>query len=98
VSEFLGVDPISLNTFCGALRATGEINVFCVHVDMSALPNVGTDGLKAATNILAEIVWETTGYRFLYVAIFWTLIFCNNHKRLVGRFAASHPLSQLTSR
>jgi hypothetical protein len=78
-SEFLGVDPISLDTFRGALRAAGEINVLCARIDISALPNAGTDGLKAATDVLAEIVWETIGYRFLYVAVFWTVISCNNH-------------------
>ncbi|KAJ7705849.1 hypothetical protein B0H14DRAFT_2647192 [Mycena olivaceomarginata] len=64
-SEFLGVDPISLDTFRGVLRAAGEINVLCARVDISALPNAGTDGLKAATDVLAEIIWETIGYRFL---------------------------------
>jgi hypothetical protein len=78
-SEFLGVDPISLDTFRGALRAAGEINVLCARIDISTLPNAGTDGLKAATDVLAEIVWETIGYRFLYVAVFWTVISCNNH-------------------
>ncbi|KAJ7300763.1 hypothetical protein DFH08DRAFT_997751 [Mycena albidolilacea] len=38
-------------------------------VDLSALPNAGTDGLKATTEVLAEIVWETAGYRFLHFYI-----------------------------
>ncbi|KAJ7744917.1 hypothetical protein B0H16DRAFT_1463060 [Mycena metata] len=36
-SDFLGVDPISLDAFRSALEAAGDINVFCAHVDMSEL-------------------------------------------------------------
>lgn len=65
-SEFLGVDPISLDAFRGALGAAGEINTFCARVDISGLLNGGTtEDLRAATDALAEIVWEKIGYRFL---------------------------------
>jgi hypothetical protein len=64
-SEFLGVNPISLDAFRNALGAAGDIKVFCVRVDISALPISGTDDVKAAADALAEIVWETIGYRFL---------------------------------
>jgi hypothetical protein len=64
-SEFLGVDPISLDAFRNALGAAGEIKVFCARVDMSTLPNAGADDVKAAADALAEIVWETIDYRFL---------------------------------
>jgi hypothetical protein len=64
-SEFLGVDPISLDAFRNALGAAGDIEVFCARVDMSALPNAGADNVKEAADALAEIVWEMTDYRFL---------------------------------
>jgi hypothetical protein len=64
-SEFLGVDPISVDAFRNALGAAGEIEVFCARVDMSTLPNAGADDVKAAADALAEIVWETIGHRFL---------------------------------
>jgi hypothetical protein len=64
-SEFLGVNPISLDAFRIALGAAGDIKVFCARVDISALPISGTDDVKAAADALAEIVWETIGYRFL---------------------------------
>ncbi|KAJ7665752.1 hypothetical protein B0H14DRAFT_2658407 [Mycena olivaceomarginata] len=50
-SEFLGVAPITLDEFCDALDAAGNINL-----DM--------EDIKAAADSLADIVWEKTGYRF----------------------------------
>ncbi|KAJ7867068.1 hypothetical protein B0H13DRAFT_2560350 [Mycena leptocephala] len=64
-SEFLGVNPISLDAFRNTLGAAGDIKVFCACVDISALPISGTDDVKAAADALAEIVWKTIGYRFL---------------------------------
>ncbi|KAJ7030919.1 hypothetical protein C8F04DRAFT_1042044 [Mycena alexandri] len=67
-SDFLGVDPISLDAFRSVLEAAGDINVFCAHVDMSELVDEGTEDLRASIDALAEIVWEKIGYRFLYHA------------------------------
>ncbi|KAJ7847121.1 hypothetical protein B0H14DRAFT_3453967 [Mycena olivaceomarginata] len=55
-SEFLGVEPISLDVFRNVLEAAGEIKVFCARVDMSTLPNAGADDVKAAADALAEIL------------------------------------------
>ncbi|KAJ7670053.1 hypothetical protein DFH06DRAFT_981537 [Mycena polygramma] len=65
-SEFLGVNPISLDAFRAALEAAGDIKLFCARVDMSDLPAAGAEDVKEATDALAEIIWETIGYRFLY--------------------------------
>jgi hypothetical protein len=77
-SEFLGVDSISLDAFRDALEAAGDIKVFCARVDISALPNSGADDAKEAADALAEIVWETIGYRFLYVTLISIIIYYNN--------------------
>ncbi|KAJ7033779.1 hypothetical protein C8F04DRAFT_1183752 [Mycena alexandri] len=66
-SEFLGVDPISLDAFRDTLGAASNIKVFCARVDISSLPNTEADDARSATDALAEIVWEKTGYRFLDV-------------------------------
>jgi hypothetical protein len=73
-SEFLGVNSISLD----ALEAASDIRVFCARVDISALPNAGADDAKEAADALAEIVWETIGYRFLYVSLISIIIYYNN--------------------
>ncbi|KAJ7300745.1 hypothetical protein DFH08DRAFT_828202 [Mycena albidolilacea] len=64
-SEFLGVTPITLDEFCGALDAAGNISLFSARVDTSAL-DLDMEDIKAAADSLADIVWEKTGYRFHY--------------------------------
>jgi hypothetical protein len=62
-SEFLGVTPITLDEFCDALDAAGNISLFSACVDTSAL-DLDMEDIKAAADSLADIVWEKTGYRF----------------------------------
>ncbi|KAJ7810781.1 hypothetical protein B0H14DRAFT_2607061 [Mycena olivaceomarginata] len=61
-----GKDPEKENAPTGVSKDDPDDASEFLGVDLSALPNAGTDGLKATTDVLAEIVWETTGYRFLF--------------------------------
>jgi hypothetical protein len=67
-SEFLGVSPITLDEFCNALEAAGNIHLFSARVDISGL-DLDTEDVKAAADAVAEMVWEKIGYRFQCVSL-----------------------------